>query len=203
MKDCYFTVVKAQKYSLHESLYLFYLGTDCLHKLFGVLQTLTHNCNSDLLQCVHRLSHATHIHQIYQCHPDWKQKAKRLEGSLDCMNLTSWKGTVHVVLCWFDERAKCVETLTRTGCFSSGELDFDTLLQQGYTICWPDGKWVGLNVAPKVVEDLPPTGPGQLQLEDGEEDSEDMLPGGDTSSGLVEAYVKVEGCRTHKFSVVC
>ena len=110
---------------------------------------------------------------------------------MDCMNLNSWKGTVHVVLCWFDERAKCVETLTRTGCFSSGELDFDTLLQQGYTICWSDGEWVGLNVAPKVVEDLPPTGPGQLQLEDGEEDSEDMLSGGDTSSGLVEAYVKV------------
>ena len=29
-----------------------------------------------------------------------------------------------------------------------------------------------------------------------------MLPGGDTSSGLVEAYVEVEGCITHKSSVV-
>lgn len=40
-----------------------------------------------------------------------------------------------------------METLTKTSYFSIGELDYDTLAQQGYTMCRPDGEWVGLNVA--------------------------------------------------------
>jgi hypothetical protein len=123
VKECYFTVVKVQQHMPQESLYLFQLGTDRLEALFAVLRTLTHNQNFDLLECGHRLSHATHLNQIYQRHPDWKKKAKRLEGSLDEMNPSSWIGSVKVadvdvVQCCFDERMKCVDALNKSGFFS-------------------------------------------------------------------------------------
>ena len=96
VKDCSFTVVEIQQWKAQKPLYLFQLGTDRLEVLFGVLRTLTHNRNFDLLEHGPRLSHATHINQIYQHHPDWKQKAKRLKGSLDEMNPSLWKGNVTV-----------------------------------------------------------------------------------------------------------
>ena len=71
--------------------------------------------NFDPLECGHRLSHAAHLNQIYQRHPDWKQLVKRLEGSSDEMNPSSWRGSVKVadvdvVQCWFGRRIKCADT---------------------------------------------------------------------------------------------
>lgn len=93
----------------------------------AALRTLTYNQNFDLLECGQRLSHATHLNQIYERHPDWKKKAKRLEGSLDEMNPTSWTGSVEVAdvdveQCWFDRRMKCIDALSTSGLFGIGDL---------------------------------------------------------------------------------
>ena len=212
VKDCYFTVVKVQQYMPQESLYLFQLGTDRLKALFSVLRTLTHNRNFDLLECGHRLSHATHLNQIYQRHPDWKWKAKRLEGSLDEMNPKSWRGSVKVadvdvVKCWFDGRTKCVDALSRSGLFSIGELDFDAFVEKRYTLCRPNGAWIGETEEESerllcIADEEREVGE-EVVVDDSELDLEDVLPGGDANEVRFEAYVDFEGHRTHKASVVC
>lgn len=105
IKCAYLVTIRMQQQFPGHPLYLFQLGTDRLEGLFSVLRTLTHNANFDMLQCGERLSHATQISQLYQVHPEWKRAAKRLQGSQDHMNPTSWVGStstdVDVIQCWF------------------------------------------------------------------------------------------------------
>lgn len=149
IKFAFFVTVRMQQQFTEYPLYLFQLGTDRLEGLFSILRTLTHNSNFDMLQCGERLSHAAQISHLYQKHPNWKRASKRLQGSQDHMNPSSWVGSpctdVDVVQCWFRGRSKAHKFLSDTEFFSNDELNYDALAKEGYTMMSPRGSIVGVH----------------------------------------------------------
>lgn len=194
-------------------LYLFQLGTDRLEGLFSVLRTLTHNANFDMLQCGERLSHATQISQLYQVHPEWKRAAKRLQGSQDHMNPTSWVGStstdVDVIQCWFRGRIHTYRFLISTMLFTNDELAYDGWSTMGFTMACPCGSVVGSSIdqdelsEPNELEEeeasLVPSDNTANSESDNDIDIEDVLP---VDGRVAKGFIEHEGRMVHKASVV-
>ena len=204
VQDIFYTIAKMQLLYPTQALYLFQLGDDRLEDLFGVLRTLTHDRNFDLLQAGERLGIATHIAQIFEKHPQWKQPMRRLQGGLDHMNTVSWVGdclvrNVDVKECWMKGRFNCVELLSDTKLFTPSEFDFNQLAVDLVSIAKPRGKLVGVSkpceinlseeqtAARNVVETL---------------EMEDFYHPSDTTTQAPNAHVSFEGQQVHKASVV-
>ena len=131
---------------------MFQLGDDRLEDLFGVLCTLTYDRNFDLLQAGEQLGIATHITQIFEKHPQWKQPMRRPQGGLDHINTTSWVGDclvcdVDIKECWMKGCFKRVEILSQPKQFTSSQYDFNQLAEEGTctSISKPNGVLVGIN----------------------------------------------------------
>ena len=178
IKCAFFITVRMQQEFPDQPLYLFQLGTDRLEGLFSVLRTLTHNSNFDMLQCGERLSHATQISQLYQKHPDWKCPSKRLQGSQDHMNPSSWVGSsstsdVDVVQCWFKGRIQAHRFLSATQLFSEDQLDYDTYFSTGCSMMSPCGSLVGVDLRSEN-ENEDETELGDSEQDDGEQDDSEQ-----------------------------
>lgn len=71
-------------------LFLWQIGTDALENLFAVVRTLTHGSNVDGKELGDRLGAAVALEETYAKHPNWAQKSRRLNGSIDHMNVRTW-----------------------------------------------------------------------------------------------------------------
>ena len=191
---------------------MFQLGDDRLEDLFGVLRTLTHDRNFHLLQAGERLGIATHITQIFEKHPQWKQPMRRLQGGLDHINTASWVGDclvcdVDIKGYWMNGRFKCVEILSQSKLFTPSQYDFNQLVEEGTSISKPKGMLVGVNQPCEI----PPGGEEEISLNPeatsmstGDEalELEDMYHLPDTTAQVPDSHVTFEGQKVHKASVV-
>lgn len=206
VQDVFYTVAKIQLLYPTQALHLFQLGDDRLEDLFGVLRTLTHDRNFDLLQAGKRLGIATHNTQIFEKHPQWKKPMRSLQGGLHHMNTASWVGdclvgNVDIKRCWMEGRFKCAELLSCTKLFAPSEFNFNQLAVDGISIAKPRGKLAGVRQPCEV--NLTTEEQTTFMSVDGETlEMEDFYHMLDMTTPAPAAHVSFEGQQVHKASVV-
>ncbi|CAM9745592.1 unnamed protein product, partial [Sphacelaria rigidula] len=85
-----FVVQQAKQIWPGEKMYLWQVGSDSLENPFAVVRTLTHSRNVDLKELGERLGAAVAMRRVYSDHDSWKRVSRRLNGTLDHMNTTTW-----------------------------------------------------------------------------------------------------------------
>lgn len=126
-------VRQAQQHCPSEPMFLWQVGTDGLENLFALVRTLTHASNVDAKELADRLGAAVALEEIYNKHPDWTKVSRRLNETLDHMNVLTWeKGGpdcdvrgVDVIACWKGGRADASAVLR-------GHSDFTEVSQQTF-----------------------------------------------------------------------
>ncbi|CAM9196785.1 unnamed protein product, partial [Hapterophycus canaliculatus] len=90
IRAIFFCVIRAKKHCPAEPFFMHQVATDGLENAFAVARTLTHASNFDTKELGDRLGAAVSLEEIYERNPKWKRISKRLNGSLDHMNVRSW-----------------------------------------------------------------------------------------------------------------
>eukprot|EP00904_Undaria_pinnatifida_P003353 jgi/Undpi1/13018/HiC_scaffold_8.g02681.m1 len=90
IRGIYFCALKVQQHCPAMDLYLWQIGTDALENSFAVVRTLTHASNVDGKELGDRLGAAVALEKIYAKHPNWAKKSRRLNDSIDHMNVKTW-----------------------------------------------------------------------------------------------------------------
>lgn len=154
IKAIFFCVTRFEKHCPAEPFLGFQVSTDGLENQFAVSRTLTHSSNFDMKEFGDRLGAAMSLEEIYERHPEWSRISKRLNGSLDHMNVRSWldggpDGTApgncdvrhaNVAEAWNDGRRESIEIFQQHRDFKHvDQAVFDDLENQGVTMFCPFG----------------------------------------------------------------
>lgn len=73
-------------------LYLYQLGTDQLESFFGLVRTVTHNVNCDILELQERIKTILQLESVYLKHPNWKRPSRVCKSTYDHSSVASWVG---------------------------------------------------------------------------------------------------------------
>ena len=80
----------------NSKLFLYQLGTDELESFFGVLRTLSHSKNCDLLELIERIKIALQIQNVYSEHPEWRKQSRISSNTTDDhSSSSSWTGDLN------------------------------------------------------------------------------------------------------------
>ncbi|CAN0440456.1 unnamed protein product, partial [Scytosiphon promiscuus] len=90
IRGIFYCALKVQQHCPAMALFLWQIGTDALENLFAVVRTLTHASNVDGKELGDRLGAAVALEEIYAKHPNWAKKSRRLNDSVDHMNVRTW-----------------------------------------------------------------------------------------------------------------
>lgn len=143
-------VRQAQQHCPSEPMFLWQVGTDGLENLFALVRTLTHASNVDAKELADRLGAAVALEEIYNKHPDWAKVSRRLNETLDHMNVLTWeKGGpsgncdvrgVDVTACWKGGRADASAVLRGHSDYTEvSQQTFDDLRDENITMLRPFG----------------------------------------------------------------
>lgn len=150
IRGIYFCALKVQQHCPAMDLYLWQIGTDALENSFAVVRTLTHASNVDGKELGDRLGAAVALEEIYAKHPNWAKKSRRLNDSIDHMNVKTWSEAgpaggcdvrgLDVVECWNDGRRAALRVLQAHDDFADVTQDtFDHLEAKRVTMFFPFG----------------------------------------------------------------
>lgn len=150
IRALFYCVLQAQQHCPSEPMFLWQVGTDGLENLFALVRTMTHASNVDAKELADRLGAAVALEEIYNKHPDWTKVSRRLNGTLDHMNVVTWeKGGppgncdvrgVDVGACWKGGRADATMVLRRHSDYTDvSQETFEDLGNEDITMFQPFG----------------------------------------------------------------
>ena len=138
-------------------MFHFLLGDDQEENFFCSVRGLQGSANFDVLQMKERISSAVIIEQIYSKYPRLKRPSRRLNGTSDHMNPSSYlrplapgacdPRTINLEECWAIG-AEFVRTVcTKDGVFTDDEVDFAKIAhdEPDTTMYKPRGEYVGIS----------------------------------------------------------
>jgi hypothetical protein len=154
VKDLYVLTAMTQQLCPEHALYFFLAGSNELEKLFGILRTVTHDSNFDMLQLGDRAAGVLTVLEILQRNPNWNQLERRLKPeSDDKVNIKSWEGNMAVegvvlAQCWKRGRDEAVALLDAHPWWASKEITAQWFVdrhREGLTMMRPKGVLVGVS----------------------------------------------------------
>lgn len=123
IQDAFICVELFNRYDHRSKVYLYQLGTDQVESLFGLVRTLSHNVNCDLLELQERLKIVFQMEAVYQDHPHWKRPSRISKSTDDHSSAASWCGKLDtcdinrqmIKIIWRGGYDKATEYLTKVG----------------------------------------------------------------------------------------
>lgn len=220
-------VSQAVSKAIGSSHYWWYQDSDDrLENMFGMMRTLEHGTNFDMVQFEERASALMALEEIYSRSPELRKPSRRLSGQLfDRLNPKTIvaKGTskdysaacldnVHLATCWALGAKDAAELLISLGVADPAECDWSIISHETPTtdMVRPRGEWVGITVeyeAPRPSEPPPAPAPptdedlvdSWLNFEDLEEEGLDAIEETDESvNTFVVAGDSVSGRRCQR-----